>query len=138
VFADWFLAVRAEIALGLGRLQESLASAEQAATNSERTGGIAGEAFGRQVWGRTLARLAPPQWKEAEAQFAEAQRLFEAVPCPPEVAHTHVLWGTVCGDRGDLTAAREHWEQAAALWEACGITWELEKVRALIAALPEA
>jgi hypothetical protein len=137
VFADWFLAVRAEIALGLGRLQESLASAEQAATNSERTGGIAGEAFGRQVWGRTLARLAPPQWKEAEAQFAEAQRLFEAVPCPPEVAHTHVLWGTVCGDRGDLTAAREHWEQAAALWEACGITWELERVHALIAALPE-
>jgi hypothetical protein len=137
VFADWFLAVRAEITLGMGRIQETLASAEQATIISERTGGIAGEAFGRQVWGRTLARLAPPQWKEAEAQFAEARRLFEAAPCPPQAAHTHLVWGTVCRDRGDLSAAREHWEQAAALWEACGITWQVETVRALIATLPE-
>jgi hypothetical protein len=57
---------------------------------------------------------------------------------PTQAAETHLVWGTVCHDRGDLAAAREHWKQAAALWEACGITWQVETVRALIETLPEA
>jgi hypothetical protein len=80
----------------------------------------------------------PLQWDEAEAQFAESLRLFEYAPCPAEAARTHVAWGTVCRDRGDLDAACEHWKEAVAQCQASGNMWELERVRALIATLPEA
>jgi tetratricopeptide (TPR) repeat protein len=136
-FEDYFLATRAEMALGAGRTQEAIDLARQAVATAQGTGGLAGEALARRVWGQALAKLTPPQWDEAEAQFAESVRLIESAPCPSEAARTHIAWGTACREWGDLGAAREHWEQAAGLWEACGITWELEKVHALIATLPE-
>jgi hypothetical protein len=76
-------------------------------------------------------------WDEAESRFAESLRLIESMPSPPQAAHTHLVWGIVCRDRGNPAAAREHWERAAALWEACGITWQVERVRVLIATLSE-
>jgi adenylate cyclase len=138
MFEEWFLAARAEIALGMGRIQEGLDLAERAVVIAQELGSLAGEYVARKAWGQALAVLDPPSWDEAEAQFASCLRLAEATPSPLLAALGHLVWGTVCRDRGDPAAAREHWEQAAALWEACGITWELEKVRALIAALPEA
>jgi tetratricopeptide (TPR) repeat protein len=134
---DWFLAARAEIALGMGRIQEALDLAERAVVIAQEMDSIAGEGIAQATWGQALVALEPPRWDEAEARFAEALRLAEAVPSPSVAAQTHEIWGTICLDRGDLAAAYEHWEQAAALWEASGITWELERARALIATLPE-
>jgi hypothetical protein len=94
------------------------------------------EAYARQIWGQALAELEPPRWNEAEAQFAEAMRLFESGQARLWAAQACTAWGTVCRSRGDLAAARGHWEKAAAQWKASGITWELEKVRALLATLP--
>ncbi len=130
--------VNAEIALGRGCIQEALDLAEQAVASAQRAGNPSLEALALRAWGQALAHLEPPHWNEAEARFSESLHLMESLLAVPESARTHLVWGTACRDRGDLTAAREHWEQAAALWEACGITWELERVRALIAALPEA
>jgi len=98
---------------------------------------LAGEAIALLVWGQALASLETPRWDEAESRLADGLRLKESMPSPPQAAHTHLVWGTVCRDRGDFAAAREHWEQAAALWEACGITWHVDTVRGLIEALPE-
>jgi adenylate cyclase len=137
LFEDWFLAARAEIALGMGRIQEALDLAERAVVMAQGKDGLVGEGVGLRVWGQALARLDPQRWDEAEARFARCLRLIESAPTPPQAAHTHLIWGTVCRDRGDLDAAREHWEEAAALSEACGITWKVEKARALIATLPE-
>jgi tetratricopeptide (TPR) repeat protein len=136
-FEDYFLATRAEMALGAGRTQEAIDLARQAVATAQGTGGLAGEALARLVWAQALAKLMPLQWDEAEAQFAESLRLFEYAPCPAEAARTHVAWGTVCRDRGDLDAACEHWKEAVAQCQASGNTWELERVRALIATLPE-
>ena len=138
MFADFFLAGKAEIALGIGRIQEGLDLAEQAVNTAQAMGSPAAEAVARRAWGQVLADLRPPRWDEAQIQFAESLRLFESLPMPPEAAQTHLIWGAACRDRGDPTAAREHWETAAAQWEGCGITWELERVRALIETLPEA
>jgi tetratricopeptide (TPR) repeat protein len=138
VFEDWFLAAKAQIALGMGRIQEALDLAEQAVVIAQELDSLAGEATALATWGQALSALEPPCCDEAEARFAECLRLIEAVPSPPVAAHTHLVWGTLCRDRGDLAAAREHWEQAAALWEACGITWQVEKARALIETLQEA
>jgi tetratricopeptide (TPR) repeat protein len=135
---DFLLAGKAEIALGTGRLQEALGLAEQAVNIARKTGSPAAEATARRAWGQVFADLSPPRWDEAQTQFAESLRLFESLPMRPEAAQTHLVWGTACRDREDPTAAREHWETAAALWEGCGITWELERVRALIETLPEA
>jgi tetratricopeptide (TPR) repeat protein len=134
---DVFLAARAEIALGMGRIQEALDLAERAVVMAQGMGSLGGGVFGSRVWGQALARLDPQRWDEAEARFARCLRLIESAPSPPQAAHTHLIWGTVCRDRGDLDAAREHWEEAAALSEACGIAWQVEKARALIATLPE-
>jgi tetratricopeptide (TPR) repeat protein len=137
LFEDWFLVARADIALAARRIPEALDRAKQAVATAQEIDNPAVEGGGLLVWGQALAALEPPCWDEAEARFAEALRIVESVPSPPQAAHTHLVWGTVCRDRGDLTAAREHWEQAAALWETCGITRQVETVRALIATLPE-
>jgi hypothetical protein len=70
--------------------------------------------------------------QEAEAQLAQSLRLLKSGPARLEAARTHLPWGTVCRDRGDLTAAQAHWERAAARWETSGLTHELERTRALM------
>ncbi|MEJ2736257.1 MAG: tetratricopeptide repeat protein, partial [Anaerolineae bacterium] len=137
LFEDWFLAVRADTAVGMGRIQEALTLAERAVVIAQEMDSVAGEAIALLVWGQALVSLETPRWDEAESRFAESLRLIESTPSPPQAAHTHLVWGTVCRDRGNLAAAREHWERAAALWEACGITWQAETVRVLIKTLPE-
>jgi tetratricopeptide (TPR) repeat protein len=137
LFEDWFLAVRAEMALGTGRIQEALVLAERAVVIAQEMDSLAGEAIALLVWGQALASLETPRWDEAESRFAESLRLIESMPSPPQAAHTRLVWGTACRDRGNPAAAREHWERAAALWEACGITWQVETVRVLIETLPE-
>jgi tetratricopeptide (TPR) repeat protein len=117
------------IVLLKGRIQEALDLAEQAMATAKEMDSLTGEALASRAWGQALAALEPPRWDEAEARFAEALRIVESIPSPPYAAHTHLVWGTVCRDRGDLAAAREHWEQAAAQWEACGITWHVDTVR---------
>jgi tetratricopeptide (TPR) repeat protein len=138
VFADWFLAIRARIALGAGRIQEALELVERAVATAQEVDNLVTEAYARQIWGQALAELKPPRWNEAEAQFVEAMRLFESGQAGLWAARACTAWGSVCRERGDLAAAREHWEKAAALWRASDITWELEKVRTLIETLPEA
>jgi tetratricopeptide (TPR) repeat protein len=137
LWEDWFLAAQAQIALGIGRIQEALDLAERAIVIAQKLDSLAGEGFAEVVWGQALATIEPPRWDEAVARFVGALRVIESVPSPPVAANLHLIWGTVCRDRGDLAAAREHWEQAASLWEACGITRHVDTVRGLIEALPE-
>jgi len=137
LFEDWFLAVRAQMALGTGRIQQAVALAERAVVIAQELDSLTGEALALRVWGQALASLETPRWDEAESRFAESLRLIESMPSPPQAAHTRLVWGTVCRDRGNPAAAREHWERAAALWEACGITWQVETVRVLIETLSE-
>jgi hypothetical protein len=95
----------------------------------------------RRAWGQALAVLAQlvpaegegKEWDEAEAQLAESLRLFESGEARLEAARTHVAWGDACRERGDLTAAQTHWEQAAAQWEASGLEDELARTRARMA-----
>jgi len=114
VFEDRFLAASAEIALGAGRIQEALDLAERVVATAQAMANPWCEAHALQTWGQALAALEPPRWNEAEVRFAGSLRLFESVLHRTEAARTHLVWGTVCRDRGDLAAARGHWEEAAA------------------------
>jgi tetratricopeptide (TPR) repeat protein len=138
IHADHLAAVNAEIALGVGRVQEAIALAQQAVGIAQERGGIFAEGLARRAWGQALAALAPPRWEEAKAQLAESMRLLEEGDSHLEAARTHVAWGIVCRDRGDLTAARAHWEQAAAQWEVSGLAHELKRTQVLIEGLQPA
>jgi class 3 adenylate cyclase/tetratricopeptide (TPR) repeat protein len=132
IAADWIATINAEIALGMGRIEEAIALAERAIGIAQKMGGIFAEGLARQVQGQALAAVDPPRWDEAENQLTEGLRLLESGQHRVEAARTHVAWGSVCRARGDLAAARGHWEQAAAQWEASDLTHELERTRALI------
>lgn len=136
--SDTFTGYLAEIALGKGRLEQALSTAEQVAAKVQKTDDIWAEATARQVLGRSLAALSPPRWDEAEAQMAESLRLFELGEARLYAARTRMHWGIICRDRGKTDAAREHFEKAAAQWSASNISWELERVNKLIAELPRA
>jgi tetratricopeptide (TPR) repeat protein len=133
--ADWIATINAEIALGMGRVEEAIALAERAIGIAQKMGGIFAEGLARQVQGQALAALDPPRWGEAEAQLTEGLRLLESGQQRVEAARTHVAWGTVCRDRGDLAATREHWEQAAVQFEASDLLQELERIHALLSDL---
>jgi len=132
IHGDWLAAIHAEIAFGAGRVQEAIALAPRAVDIAQGVGSIIAEGMARRAWGQALAALAPPVSGEAEAQLAHSLRLFEEGQARLQVARTHVAWGAVCRDRGDLAAARAHWEQAAAQWKRSGLTHELARSQALI------
>jgi tetratricopeptide (TPR) repeat protein len=135
IHADALAAVDAEIALGAGRVQEAITLAGQAVDIAQEMGAIGGEGLARRTWGQALAALETPRWDEAELQLARSLRLLEEGQSRLEAARTHVAWGVVCRNRGDLAGARAHWEQATAQWERSGLTHELARTRALIESL---
>jgi hypothetical protein len=52
-----------------------------------------------------------------------------------EMARTHLAWGGVCRDRGDLIGALEHFEAAAARFGPSDVKDKPEDLSALIAEL---
>jgi tetratricopeptide (TPR) repeat protein len=131
---DHFTSRRAEIALGLGRVEEAIDLARQAVEISKEVGGIWAEGHSLRILGKALAALDSPPYDEAEEQMPPSLELFESGQNFMGVAHTHIAWGEVCRDRGNLDAARKHWETAAAFFESKGLTKRLEQVRTLMEA----
>jgi hypothetical protein len=133
--ADWFAVANAEIALGMGHIEEALILTEKSIELSQQMSGIFAEGLSRRVHGQALAALTPPSWDKAETQLAESLRILQSGESWLAVARTHVVWGTVCRDRGDCDAARKHWEKANALWVKSKLPWEAEKVQVLMSTL---
>ena len=135
IAADWVAAINAEIAFGMGHVEEALALAEQAIDIAQNMDGIFAEALARQVQGQALAALEPPRWDEAEDQLDKSLRLLKSGQIRVEAARTHVAWGSVCRDRGNLAAAREHWKKAAVQFETSNLRQELGQVHAFLSDL---
>lgn len=135
IAADWIAAIKAEIAFGEGRIEEALSMAERALAIAQKMDGIFAEGWARRVQGQALAALASPRWGEAEDQLNESLCLFESGQHRVEAAYTHLAWGSVCRDRGNHAAAREHWEQAAVQFEDSDLLQELGRIHALLSDL---
>jgi tetratricopeptide (TPR) repeat protein len=133
--ADWIAAINAEIAFGMGRIEEAFSLAERAIGIARKMGGIFAEGWARRIQGQALAALAPPRWDEAEDQLKESLRLLESGKIRVEAAYTHLAWGNVCRNRKNHAAARKHWEQAAVQFETSDLVQELERVHELLADL---
>jgi class 3 adenylate cyclase/tetratricopeptide (TPR) repeat protein len=135
IAADWMAAINAEVAFGQGRIEEAMRLAERAIAIAQKMGGIGAEGLARRILGQAFAALAPPHWVEAEEQLKKSLHLLNSGQNLIEVANTHLAWGHVCLDRGNLTAAREHWEQAAVQFKASNLHLNLERINALLADL---
>src|SRR5262249_7637398 len=132
IMADWFAAIEANIAFDAGHVAEAVTLAKAAVGLAKSVGGIFAEGLAHRTWAQALATLNPPQWDDAEAHLAESLRLLEEGDARLEAARTHVACGEICCARGNDTAAREHFEKAAAQFEASGLTEELERTRELM------
>jgi class 3 adenylate cyclase/tetratricopeptide (TPR) repeat protein len=135
IAADWIAAINAEVAFGIGRIEEALRLAEQAIGIAQKMDGIFAEGLARQVQGQALAALDPPRWDEAEAQLKESLCLLESGQNQVEAARTHLAWGSVCLERGNHAAAHQHWELAAVQFEASDLLQELRQIHARLADL---
>lgn len=129
LLADWFAAARAEMALLGGRLDVAQARAREAIERAHQAASPLGEGLAERVWGRALAQSPAADWNEAESHLAASSRAFEAAEAALEGARTHVAWGRELQRRGNPQAAREHFERAAAQFQASGLTSELEQIR---------
>jgi tetratricopeptide (TPR) repeat protein len=95
------------------------------------------EGLARRVWGLALVADDLPRWDEAAEHLAAALQAFELGEAFLEVARTHVAWGRICHERGDSAAALDHFEKAAAQFEASGLMEELERARRLTELIKE-
>jgi len=46
-----------------------------------------------------------------------------------EIAHTHLAWGLLQRDRGDMTTALDHLQAAAEQFEAAGLAKQAQEAR---------
>ncbi len=123
----------AELLLSASQVEEALACAEGAQELATEMGGVLSAGLAPRVWGQALARLA--RWNEAEAHLAASVQTLLSGESLLEAARTQVAWGLLCRERGDQASAQGHLEQAAAQFEASGLTRELEMVRNYLAQL---
>lgn len=131
IVADWFAAVKAEIAFNAGRTEEALALAERAVTLAKSINGLYGEGIAQRVWGQALAAFDPTQWSQAQTHLTASVQALEAGDARLEAARTHVVWGKLLRDRKDHATAREHFDKAMAQFEKSELAEELERTRNL-------
>lgn len=131
LFQDIFAAVTAELLLSAGRVEEALACAEAVVELAREMGGVLSAGLAQRVWGQALMQLT--RWEEAEAHLAESWQILLSGENLLEAARTQISWGLLCRNRGDQASAQEHFESAAAQFEASGLTRELELVRNYLA-----
>jgi tetratricopeptide (TPR) repeat protein len=133
MLSDWIAAANAELAYHADRWEEAIALAEQVAAMAQSFGGIFAEGWAHRVWAQALTKSQPACWDQAEAHLAASLRLFEEGEARLEAAHTRVAWGKILRERGERSAAREHFEKAAAQFLASGLTQEMDDTQRLLA-----
>jgi DNA-binding SARP family transcriptional activator len=132
VIEDTFAAVRAEIALNAGRIEEALALAEEAVAYAQTMDGKFAEGLAQRTQALALVAFSPPRWEAARVHIAASLQAFEAGEILLEMARTHQEWARLCRVHHGLLEARFHMEQAAAKFEACGLLEERERLRNMI------
>jgi hypothetical protein len=108
ILADWFAVARADIALAAGRIEEALTLAEQAVGVAQQVGSVFTQALAHRVWAQALAAATPPRWDEAQAQMATSLSALETSQARLPAAHARLVWGQLCRDRHDISAALDH------------------------------
>ena len=72
-----------------------------------------------------------PDWDRARKQFRQTVRLAAKWEARPDLAVTHFRFAEILHKKGDLDAAREQLDQAAALFADMEMTWWSEQAKKL-------
>ncbi|WP_132296532.1 CHAT domain-containing protein [Kribbella sp. VKM Ac-2568] len=126
---------RADVLLVLGRHQEALDDLRGAVTRLRRAGDQVWEARSRNY--RGFAHLALGSTRQADADFAVAERLYAASGQEFEYAEARQNRGLVAFARGDLPLALGYLGEAGQRFEAVGVVWPdlaIDRCRVLLAA----
>lgn len=122
MMSDWLAAANAEIAYNAGKREDAIRLAEEAATLAQACEGIFAEGWAQRVWGQASTEAeGVSQKEEVDGHLARSLELFERGGAVIEAARTRVAWGQVLQARGKAEAAREHFEKAAAQFQASGV-----------------
>lgn len=130
--STWIGAVHAENLLRLNRVDEARTLAEQTGQEARKIKDAFSQGLVERVLGEANAHADARNWDAAEAKYETALRQFQECEAVLEVARTHVAWGKGLSEQGDRGQARDHFEQAAAQFEAAGLQRELTETRALL------
>jgi tetratricopeptide (TPR) repeat protein len=136
LLTDLFAAADAELYLLSGNAEEALKLVEEAVKYAQTVGGHIAEGIAQRVWGQALVTVDPSRWEDAQAHLDTSVRLLEGGEACIVAAHTHMVWGQLCLDRGYVAAAREHLTRAAEQYEASGLIEALETTKRLLLQLP--
>lgn len=135
ILADAFAAAEAEIFAASGHSEDAIKLAEAAVIINQAGGGIHAQALAEKAWATALSQLVPPHWDEAEKHLAISLQCLELGDSRLEAARTQVAWGIVSRDRGNISAARDHFEKAAAQFAYSGLARELGQVQEYLSTL---
>nr|WP_239062185.1 CHAT domain-containing tetratricopeptide repeat protein [Streptomyces sp. SID13031] len=120
-FAGRVLIRRADVLLVLGRHQEALEDLRNAVSRLRRAGDQVWEARSRNYRGFVYLTLG--RTRQADADFAVAERLYAASSQAFESAEVGQNRGLVAFARGDLPLALEYLGTAGQRFEALGVVW---------------
>jgi tetratricopeptide (TPR) repeat protein len=131
VFSDWLTAARAERAMQSGDFALAIELAQIVIAQADESKGLCSAGIAQRVWGQAMAKQNPADWASAEIHFATSIQKLESGDACLEAARTHVAWGNLLRERGDIQSAHAHLNQAATQYQASGLTWELNAIRDL-------
>lgn len=134
VFALWIASIYAETLVCQNRPGKVPALVLQTLNASRAANDIFSLGLLERVQAHMAARSEPPQWDDADAHFKASLRFFAEGSAHLEAARTRVAWGRLLRASGHENSARDHFEIAAAQFEASGLTRELEETRAFLGA----
>jgi len=132
VLADWFTVAEAEIALNAGRMDDALRLAEAAVVACKPIS-VYSDAMAQRAWARALK--IQQHFEEAEAHIALSLTGMETSEARIEAARVHYEWGLISQARNDEKNALDHFQKAADLFAASGLTRDVEQAQAKVQAL---
>ena len=133
IMGDVSMAAKAEIALLKGEYNDAIELGRQTLEIAQITGAAWSAGVAYRVLGQALVNSNPVHGEEAEKQFAESIKVLESGKNRLEAARTHLVWGTVCRDRGNTAMAQNHWELANRQFTESNSAREMQTVQELMA-----
>lgn len=130
--STWFSAAYAENLVRLHRVGEARTLAEKIGQEARALHDGFSQGLAERVLGEAHGRADAPDWNAAEGNFATALQLFQECGAVLEVARTHVAWGYMLRERGEIAPARKHFEKAGAQFETSGLTREWSETRTMM------
>lgn len=135
LLSDVFAAVRAEVALNAGLVEEGFRLAEQAVAEARSIQGPYGAGIALWVGALALSRRRPPDWEAAESWFHQSIQSLEAGGALIEVARVQAGWGRICLDRGLVDQARDYLGRAIVQFEKSAAHGDLQAARRALSAV---